>query len=114
MGIKAKPSRKKLLCSPLPQPHKLPSQCKRFYFFKLVDRPLSNRSVKNRRKENWTMEMFTSHADLLIPLTVDQLEKYILTIDWRVGDRLYLFSGLRVFRGLVVGTVQGELLKTEK
>lgn len=60
------------------------------------------------------MEMFTSHADLLIPLTVDQLEKYILTIDWRVGDRLYLFPGLRVFRGLVVGTVQGELLKTEK
>ena len=56
------------------------------------------------------MEMFTqAHADLLTPLTVDQLEKHIDY--WRMGRWSITFSfALQVFRVLFFLEIQGKLL----
>ena len=51
------------------------------------------------------MEMFTPYADLLTPLMVDQVEKYIDY--WRMSRWSITFCFvLRVFRDLVVGNTR--------
>ena len=51
------------------------------------------------------MEMFTPYADLLTPLMVDQVEKYIDY--WRMSSWSITFCFvLRVFRDLVVGNTR--------